>query len=272
MEPLLTGDQIRKAGYFIYKNGRLLEKKIFAYFFENGSLEGCLKALAAYQNEDGGFGNGIELDLLCPDSTPIGAETALVILDQLGCPANELSPRLFEWIASNQRPGGFLDHPPANLAVYPHQPWWANPDQERILSLAAILKKWGVDRPEIFAGAERFFRSAPVPEEFLFYHYPYYLYLKYCSHSEDERALFSKIVKQLPHLFAKERSHHPLFSRYWYLASDDVAEAARHAEAKIFVSAIHDDGDIDTPYPDLPWWRPVFLLDGLIQLQKLGYL
>ena len=67
-----TNQAINQSKGFIYQNGRLLERYLFATFFEKGvqgSKEACLKALLAYQNPDGGFGNGIEPDLLCPDSS-----------------------------------------------------------------------------------------------------------------------------------------------------------------------------------------------------------
>ena len=80
--PILTDEQIQKAGGFIFRNGRLLERKLFEYFFENGSKQACIMALLAYQNPDGGFGNGIEPDLLCPDSTAVGAELAVALLAQ----------------------------------------------------------------------------------------------------------------------------------------------------------------------------------------------
>jgi hypothetical protein len=40
-------------------------------------------------------------------------------------------------------------------------------------------------------------------------------------------------------------------------------------EAAIFIKALREDGGIVTPYPDFPWWDPIFLLDGLIQLKKM---
>ncbi|MHA2400217.1 MAG: hypothetical protein ACXADU_15185 [Promethearchaeota archaeon] len=66
--------QLRKIKEFIFQNGRLLERKLFSFFFENGNKDVVIKALVAYQNPDGGFGNGIEPDLLIPDSTAISTE------------------------------------------------------------------------------------------------------------------------------------------------------------------------------------------------------
>ena len=51
---------INKAKEFIYKNARPLDCARWQYLFENGSRENVLNFLAAYQNEDGGFGHALE--------------------------------------------------------------------------------------------------------------------------------------------------------------------------------------------------------------------
>ena len=94
----INNNQIKKIKEFIFKNGRLLERNLFSFFFENGSKDAVIKAIVAYQNLDGGFGNGIEPDILCPDSTAIGAETAMYILDLLEHTNNEIVDQLFNWI------------------------------------------------------------------------------------------------------------------------------------------------------------------------------
>ena len=74
---------LEKAKHFIYKNARPLELAIWQYHFENGSQESVLKALSFYQNEDGGFGNGLEADFLNPNSSPIATWAATETLKQI---------------------------------------------------------------------------------------------------------------------------------------------------------------------------------------------
>lgn len=269
---MLNDEQINGAKTFIFKNGRLLERQFFEYFFGTGGKPACLKALFAYQNADGGFGNGIEPDILCPDSSTIGAETALVLLDMLEPPNLVDMVDLIGWVARSQNEAGFIEHPPANMAKYPHQPWWENPDQARVLALAGLMKKWGVGDPIFFARARSWFNQAKLPDEIAFYDYPYFIYLKYCQAGEADRMKFNRMVEQLPDFLDKHRAHFPLFSRYWFYAAEHVSDERLANEAAFFVSAIHADGNIDTPYPDLPWWNPIFLLDGLILLKKKGLL
>jgi hypothetical protein len=266
--PILNTGQIQNAKTFIFKNGRLLERQLFEFFFEDGPRQACLKALFAYQNADGGFGNGIEPDILCPDSSAIGAETAMVVLDMLAAPDLADIVDLIGWITHSQNDAGFIDHPPANMTHYPHQSWWENPDPARTLALAGLMKKWGVGDPVFFAKARRWFDQAKLPEEISFYDYPYFIYLKYCQTGEEDQEKFAAMVNQLPGFLLKHHPHFPLFSRYWFYAADHVDAEILNREAVYFANAIHPDGNIDTPYPDFPWWNPIFLLDGLIVLKK----
>ena len=69
-----------KATNFIYRNARPLDFARWQYHFENGSRDAVLKALAAYQNEDGGFGHALEADSFNPASCPIQTWAATEIL------------------------------------------------------------------------------------------------------------------------------------------------------------------------------------------------
>ena len=269
---LVSEERLDRARDLIYRNGRLIERQLFALFIEEGSKEACLKVLLAYQNADGGFGNGLEPDLLCPDSTAIGAETALYVLDVLDAGDAECVEPLIGWIVTHQNGDGVIEHPPENLVRYPHQPWWASPDDDRILVLAGILRKWGVESTELYAGARRHYMRTDVPETASFYGYPLFCYLKYCAETHEDRARFAKMVADLPAILEKYSDHYPLFGRYWYHAQEHVDDSTLKASALGFVEAMQEDGGVINPYPDLPWWRPIFTLDGLVLMQKRGML
>lgn len=55
-----------RARRFVYRNARPLDLARWKYHFENGSEQEVLAALSAYQNEDGGFGHGLEEDNMNP--------------------------------------------------------------------------------------------------------------------------------------------------------------------------------------------------------------
>lgn len=57
---------------------------MFEFEFENGSKENVLKELQVYQNEDGGFGNGLEPDFRCRESSALATAIGLHYLARVG--------------------------------------------------------------------------------------------------------------------------------------------------------------------------------------------
>ena len=77
-------DHLEQARLFIYRNARPLDFARWQVHFEQGSRENVLRALAAYQNADGGFGHALEADSFNPHSCPIQTLTAATILREIG--------------------------------------------------------------------------------------------------------------------------------------------------------------------------------------------
>ena len=269
---LVSSEQLERSKRFIFEQGRLLERKLFEYFFGDGTRAACIRALRAYQNEDGGFGNGLEGDLLCPDSTAIGAETALYVLEMLGTRCGEMVERLARWVVANQTDEGTIPHPPRGLFDYPFQPWWRNPDDDRVLAIAALMRRWGLEHEQFFQRARRYYLTTMLPAADNFYAYPSFAYLKHNAESDADRARLATMIERLPVLLEAHGDHYPLFSRYWFYAADMVDQEVLSAQARRFVAGLQEDGGVATPYPDLPWWRPIFTLDGLILLKRQGFL
>jgi hypothetical protein len=69
---------------FILRQGRLVERRLFAACFEGAPAAGVIDALRGYRNDDGGFGHGLEPDKRCPASLPIDVEVALQALAAVG--------------------------------------------------------------------------------------------------------------------------------------------------------------------------------------------
>jgi hypothetical protein len=138
------------------------------------------------------------------------------------------------------------------------------------LTLAGLLAKWGVRAPSIFAGARRYYLTCEFPSKWEVYNYPVFVYLRYCGEgSEDERRM-SDAIARLPTFLEEGADHYPLYSRYWSYAADFFEEDVLRSEAKRFVDALQEDGAVVTPYPELPWWRPIFTLDGLVVMKQLS--
>lgn len=84
----LSEDGFQRAKAYIFEHGRKVDQARFAYYFENGSADAVIEALAQYQNEDGGFGHGIEPDARTPASTAVASYTAFDILRAVDAPAH----------------------------------------------------------------------------------------------------------------------------------------------------------------------------------------
>ncbi|MFF4094423.1 hypothetical protein ACFYYY_11310 [Streptomyces sp. NPDC001834] len=75
---------LNRAEHFIWLTARVLEQRRFAHHFLEGSADAVETALAAYLNEDGGYGHALEPDLRGPVSQPLHTAHALNVLDSIG--------------------------------------------------------------------------------------------------------------------------------------------------------------------------------------------
>jgi hypothetical protein len=75
---------LNRAEQFIWLTARVLEQRRFAHHFLEGSADAVETALAAYLNEDGGYGHALEPDLRGPVSQPLHTAHALNVLDAIG--------------------------------------------------------------------------------------------------------------------------------------------------------------------------------------------
>lgn len=83
MEKLVT-EQFQNATAFFKSKARPLETALYKFEFEDGSREQVLQELKVYQNEDGGFGNGLEPDFRCQASSALATTIGLQYLIRIG--------------------------------------------------------------------------------------------------------------------------------------------------------------------------------------------
>ena len=112
---------------FVYRNARPLDLYRWQYHFEGGTLEQVIKALAAYQNPDGGFGHALEADAWNPHSSPIQTSTAVNILWEVGFSDGQhpLVQGILRYLDSGAdfEDGRWCNSVPTNND-FPHAPWW----------------------------------------------------------------------------------------------------------------------------------------------------
>ncbi len=115
-----------RARAFVRSQGRDLDVDLLSHGFDGADAEPGLKALARYQNADGGFAHGLEPDLPTPASTAIVTGVGLQILRQLGAPADHPMVRgAVNWLAyAFDRDAGVWPIINADVGLTPHAFWW----------------------------------------------------------------------------------------------------------------------------------------------------
>lgn len=130
---------------------RLLEKKLFEYYFKDAKQKEVVNALKLYQNQDGGFGQGLESDFRMPDSSPMATSIGVRILKEFDSSkkAKRMLKRAvnyFESTFKKDRQGWYAL--PKTVNEYPHTPWW-HFDEEK--EMTVIDENWGNPSAEIIA-------------------------------------------------------------------------------------------------------------------------
>jgi hypothetical protein len=150
MATIDTGGRFAAARDFILKEGRVLERRLFATLFEGAPADGVIAALLGYRNADGGFGHGLEPDKLCPESLPIDVEQALLAMDAAGRVDRELARGACAFLASMAVDGAVPLATPA-IEAYPRAEHWSDwtykPSLNPTAGLAGLLYRLGIDHP-----------------------------------------------------------------------------------------------------------------------------
>ncbi|MCR2821731.1 hypothetical protein [Lederbergia panacisoli] len=147
----------QRAEAWIKRNARPLEAARWEYLFEGGSSDNVIRYLSSYQNEDGGFGHGIEPDFWLPSSSPMSTWTAGQMLMEIGANEKaEIVEKMLMYLTNtaDMETGMWKSSLPENNE-FPHAPWWHwgegvqenwmfNPGVE----LAAFLVHWSPSRHE----------------------------------------------------------------------------------------------------------------------------
>lgn len=148
---------------WIYRNARPLEMALWNYTYENGNREAVINALSCYQNEDGGFGNGIEPDCLNTESSPYATLKAIELLrktrivDEIGS-GHPLIQGIFRYLKSGSHEScdGWLFCIPSNDS-FPRAPWWTYSEETNQVQsmgitsgLCAFILRYGAEQTGLY--------------------------------------------------------------------------------------------------------------------------
>ena len=112
------------AAVFVAANARVIDRRRFERLFGGGSARPVRDAVAAYRNDDGGFGHALEPDCRAPGSQSLAVEMALRIMDETDAWDEDLVRGACDWLAAVAPAEGGVAFVEPTLAGWPHAPWW----------------------------------------------------------------------------------------------------------------------------------------------------
>jgi hypothetical protein len=120
----MTSPDMPAAASFIAANARVLDRRTFQRLFQDGPAGPVRDAVAAYRNDDGGFGHALEPDGRAPGSQPAAVELALRVMDTADAWDQALVLGACDWLASVAPAEGGAAFVGRDADGWPHAPWW----------------------------------------------------------------------------------------------------------------------------------------------------
>jgi len=145
---------------FVLEHTFGLGTALVQYHWHDGAAQDVIDELGTYQNEDGGFGRNLEVDIKSSASNPFAARLAMGILLSLrDRPSSPLIAELEIWLRDNQHADGdwhFSDD------VYKGElpPWfaaWSFPGLNPACCIAGLANRLGIASPDMLDRVERLF-------------------------------------------------------------------------------------------------------------------
>ena len=269
----------KKARDFVYSNGALWERALFAYLFEEGALERVHRCLACYRNPDGGWGHGMEHDIRTPESHPLALEYILqAAARDVGFPAGTLFDDAAKWVESQRNDDGSLKNPPSVLD-YPHAPWWNQGGQTAPDSITGNLHKLGKSTPSLLESTKKWAQSNLTLDrieanEWLFMAYHAYDYFMNIDDYPDLDAHRAATIRNIVDCAARapEKQYYVLFT-FAPTPESSVAKAAPPEIVARYLDYVESTQQDDGRWLDehnLPQWQPFATLIALLALKHYG--
>jgi len=150
----MTVDVVR-AREFLSSSARLLEQQLCAMSFDGDSATPVLAALAAYRNENGGWGHALEPDLRGPDSQVSAAMSALSVLARVGATNHPWVAETCDWLSDHALPDGSVPQVLPGAERSPAAPWM-RPNTQGFLTFAIAAHLWElrVEHPWLLVASE----------------------------------------------------------------------------------------------------------------------
>lgn len=240
-----------------------------------------LAALRSYQNEDGGFGRNLEIDIHAPDSQAFAARLAMLIMLDIDAPADDpVVAGLAGWLEREQGEDGDWRFAPG---VYEHElaPWfagWEFPALNPALCVAGLARRLGIGSPRLFERVDALFAEKANLQEAEtgeFYGVlPYAEYIPWSTAPDRDRwldAIARGIEARVGAAGYDDASH--VFTHVGG-PSNPIAQRLPRALIDAQLDRLEGEQTADGgwPSPYDPGWRPMITADALAVLRAYGRL
>lgn len=262
---------------FVYQNGALWERALFACLFEGASRERAVACLAMHQNADGGWGHAIEHDIRTPESHAVAVEFALGVMAEFDLAATDVVARTAAWCEGNQVESG--EFPLGeSFHRYPRAPWWQEATSWPPDAITARLARLGAAPPRLRERAARWVDANLQVEElrgldgeswrYRLYHYAdYFSAIETAGAATWREAIAAKVVE----LARVQADGECALGWGWAAALPEGAVPADLVEKRLAALAAGQQEDGGWPDPHgLIQWRSLHTLWALKTLRARG--
>lgn len=226
---------------FILREGRLLERRLFAALFEGGPPGAVVDVLRGYQNDDGGFGHALEPDKRVPDSLAIDVEVALASMVTAGAHDPAMVERACDFLEAASDPRGAVPLSTPVIERYPraehYTDWTYEPALNPTAGLAGWLHRMGVSHPWLERATA-------------------WCWSELEAGSLDDAHAVSEVMIFLAAVPDQERAR-----SFWPMIAEQLPKAMQYrgdpGDPEYGVNPLHY-----APTPDSPW-RPLFTDDQI---------
>lgn len=259
---------------FLAEQRSPLGEALVRHLWRDGSADDVVTALTAYQNADGGFGKGLEVDIAAPVSNPFATRLAMQVLTLLPPDAGqELCASLAAWLVASQDADGDWHFAP-EVRAYELAPWfagWTFPSLNPACCIVGLANRLGIATPEMRERVVALFaRLGSIDEARDGEFYAVLPYVEYVAGVDfpERDAYVAALAEGIAGRQYEDAQH--LFDHAINGGPELVArlpDGLLAAQADRLMDAREDDGGWPTPYNAA--WRPWTTTSALVTLARL---
>jgi hypothetical protein len=123
-------------------DARVLDRFRIAVLLHGAEPDAVLRALRAYRNDDGGFGNALEPDVRAPESEPASTLHAFEVLAEIGALDDPMVADAAAWLGTIANEDSSLPFVMPTAAAHPHAPWMTPSSEGSFLTFAVAARLW----------------------------------------------------------------------------------------------------------------------------------